>query len=126
MKRFAIVAAALALPLGGCAAIGGMALSSLVNATAPAAAVGNKVVIEGTRSLILAHNAYQGAVAVVTPLVNADAFDANQLTMIQSLSDNAVKLLDGADATLTEAQRAAAVFTIASQLNQVAAAARSN
>lgn len=124
MKRLVLIAAAFALPLGGCAAIAPAILSGIVSASNPAEAVGDKVLLEGTRALVLAHNAYQGATAVVTPLVRQDVFNATQLDMIETLSNQAVALLEGADGTLSEAERASGVFTIASQLNSIASAAR--
>jgi hypothetical protein len=67
----------------------------------------------------LAHNAYQGAAALITVPVKAKKFNNDQLDMIAKLNDRALALLNGADATLSIAERAASIMLIANQLNSI-------
>lgn len=119
MKRLAFVAA---LALAGCAgplltAVG--TVSDLISSPV-ATVVGDKVTLEATRGLVVAHNAYQGTTAVVTPLVQAGVFNRDQLLKIKALNDRAKALLEGADTTLTAAQRTAGVLSIVDELNRIA------
>lgn len=118
MKKL-ILAVAVAFSLSGCAAVLPAALDTVVSITKPAAAVSDKVVLEGTRGLILAHNAYQGAAALTTAAVRTKKFNNAQLDMIANLNDRALALLEGADTTLTVAERAASIMLIANQLNSI-------
>jgi hypothetical protein len=118
MKKL-ILSIAVAFSLSGCATMVGPALDAVVSISKPAASVGDKVVLEGTRGLILAHNAYQGAAALITVPVKAKKFNNDQLDMIAKLNDRALALLNGADATLSIAERAASIMLIANQLNSI-------
>lgn len=118
MKKL-VLSIAVAFSLSGCAAALPAALDTVVSITKPAAAVSDKVVLEGTRGLILANNAYQGAVALIKVPVQAKAFTPGQLDMIEHLNDQALALLEGADKTLTVAERAASLMLIANQLNSI-------
>ena len=113
-----IPALLLPLALSGCAVPA--AVETATAAIPVARAAGGTVTLEGTRALVIAHNAYQGAAAALVPLVEAGAFDAGQLARIRALSDRAAALLDGADSTLTAAERAARVLTVVDQLNRIA------
>lgn len=121
MKRTILLACSLAL--AGCAALPVVSaigtVSDLISSPA-ATVVGDKVTLEATRGLVIAHNAYQGATAVVTPLVQAGVFNRDQLLKIKALNDRAKALLEGADTTLTAAQRTAGVLSIVDELNRIA------
>lgn len=78
------------------------------------------VLIRGTQSLIIAHNAYQGAVAAVTPMVSAGVFNREQLDKLSSMSDRALHLLTKGDEGQSVASRAAEVFQIARDLDVIA------
>jgi hypothetical protein len=125
-KLCIIPALCCALLVQGCAALGAAsAIANLVDVAKPAAAVGDKVVLESTRGLILAHNAVQGSLAIVTPLIRARVLTAGQVDMVETLTNSAERLFAGADATLTVAQRAAGLMLIANQLASIADAANS-
>jgi hypothetical protein len=118
------VSALLALCLTACAGLAATALNTAVSIATPAAAVGDKVVLEGTRGLILAHNAVQGSLAVVTPLIRARALTNDQVNMVEVLVNQAEKLFAGGRTTLNAAERAASLMLIANQLAQIGAAGR--
>lgn len=109
---FAIVACAAALPLIT------TAVDVLGSRSTAVSVAADKVVIEGTRGLILAHNAYQAAANGVAPFVASKRFTPAQVDRIEALSNRAVFLLDKGDAGMTVAQRAAGVFAIADDLNR--------
>lgn len=122
VKSIRLVIASLAcFAMAACGAVGPIA-GAIVTASHPAAAVGDKVVLEGTRGLILAHNAVQGSLAVVTPLIRNRVLTADQVNLVESLVNQAERLFAGADATLTVAQRAASLMLIANQLSSIASA----
>lgn len=88
-----------------------------VVASAPVAtAVAGKVQLEGKRALILASNTYQAAGAIVVPLIKADRLTSAQVDRVEALNRQATRLLSGADAGLSLADRAAGIFTIADEL----------
>lgn len=118
MKKLVLCFAA-AISLSGCTTLVGPALDAAVSIAKPASAVGDKVVLEGTRGLILANNAYQGATALIAVPVRAKKFSNDQLDMIEKLNDRALALLQGADKTLSIAERAASIMLIANQLNSI-------
>lgn len=115
MKKFLIIAAAFALP--GCAAALPVALDTLVSIAKPAEAAGDKVVLEGTRGLILAHNAYQGVAQLATAAVKTGRLSSQQLDAIESANTRALALLNGADTTLSTAERVAGVLNAANEIN---------
>lgn len=119
MKKAFLLASCLAI--AGCAAPLLTAVTTVGDLiTRPVAtAVGDKVTLEATRGLIVAHNAYQGATAVLVPLVQAGAFTPEQLTRIKALNDRAKDLLGGADATLSAAERTAGILSIVDELNRI-------
>lgn len=122
MKALRAVALCLAaMSMTACAALAPLA-SIAVSASKPAVAVGDKVVLEGTRGLILAHNAVQGALAIITPLIRARVLTANQVNMVEVLTNQAERLFAGADTTLTVAERAASLMLVANQLTSIASA----
>lgn len=118
MKKV-FLALAVACSLSGCTALAGPVLDAAVSIAKPAATVGDKVVLEGTRGLILANNAYQGATALLIPVVKSKKLSSTQLDMIEKLNDRALALLEGADSTLSVAERAASLMLIANQLNSI-------
>ncbi len=120
MKRFALIVAALAMPLAGCAGLASTVLDGVVSVGQPAAAVGDKVVLEGTRSLILAHNAAQGAIAVVNPLVRNRVLTPAQVDRYEAIVNEVERLAITGRSTLTAADRATRLFNLADELNQMA------
>lgn len=113
-----------ALCLSACATLGagGAILDTVTSITSsPAVKVaGDKVQLEGKRGLVLASNAYQGAGALIVPLINADKLSAAQVDRVETLNKAAVRLLSGADTGLSIASRAAGVFSIADELTRIA------
>lgn len=110
----------LSLALSGCATLVGPALDAAVSVAKPSAAIGDKVVIEGKRSLILASNAYQAAGAIVVPLIDADKLTREQVQFVADTNRKVADLLRGADTGLSLAERAAAIFNHASALEGLA------
>lgn len=78
------------------------------------------VVIRGTQSLIVAHNAYQGAAAALTPLVRAGVLPQGALDQIAKLNDRAIHLLEKGDAGQSVASRASEVIQISRDLDVIA------
>lgn len=117
MKRMLIIAAAFSMT--GCAAALPAALDTLVSVAKPAEAVSDKVVLEGTRGLILAHNSAQGAMALVTPLVRARALSPAQVDQYERLVNDVEKYAVAGRTTLTAAERATALFNIANELTLI-------
>jgi hypothetical protein len=115
MRKLFIIAAALTLP--ACAAAIPAALDTLVSIAKPADAVGDKVVLEGTRGLILAHNAYQGAAAAAKVAVESNRLSPAQVDRIASANRRAYDLLNQADTTLSTAERVAAVLNAVNEMN---------
>jgi hypothetical protein len=120
------VTALVALCLSACAAVVPALnlLDTAVSVTKPAAAVGDKVVLEGTRGLILAHNAVQGSLAVLTPLIRARKLTNDQVNMVEVLINQAERLFAGTGAALSVAERTASLLLVANQLSQIGATTR--
>jgi hypothetical protein len=120
MKKISIALAAVAL--SGCAAMSAIsAASSVVSALSPAASAGaDRVVLEGTRGLVLANNAYQGASAALVPLINNGKLTRDQLLRVRDIDNQVYGLLTKADSGLTEAQRVAKALNLVDELNRMA------
>lgn len=118
MKKLFLLAG-VALSLSGCASVGGALLSSVLTASTPVAAVGDKVVFEGTKGLAVAADAYTGVTLLIKAAVTHGAFTDGQLAMIRTLNDQAIKLINGADTSLTVAERAASLGLIVTQLHSI-------
>lgn len=101
-----------------CAAIG-PAVAVFGSISPSVHATGDKVILNGTRALILANNAYQGAALSVAPFVAAKRFTPSDVNRIEKLNDRALQLLQEGDAGMTVAQRAAGVFAIADELTRL-------
>lgn len=108
MKKLFLIAAALALP--GCAAALPTVIDTVVSLAKPAEAVGDKVVLEGTRGLVVAHNGYQAAAALAAAAVRSDKLNPSQVDMIEKADAEVGYYMDGAGKALPMAQRAAAVI----------------
>jgi hypothetical protein len=108
MKKLPIILAALALP--GCAAALPAAIDTIVSLARPAEAVGDKVVLEGTRGLIIAHNGYQAAAALAAAAVRSDKLNPSQVDMIEKADAEVARVMSGAGATLSAAERTAAIL----------------
>lgn len=125
LKSFRLAVACLvAVSLSACGGLATTALNTAVSVATPAAAVGDKVVLEGTRGLVLAHNAFQGSLAIVTPLIRARKLTPDQVSMVETLINGAERLFAGTGTALTVAERAASLMLMANQLSQIAGAAR--
>lgn len=123
MRKLALIAIPLLLSLSGCAALGAAgAIANIVSIATPAKAVGDTVVLEGTRALVLAHNAVQGALAIVTPLIKARALSEDQVNRVEALVDQADRLFDKSDKALSDAERAASLMLVANELATIQAA----
>lgn len=111
-----------AFSLVGCAAAGALeALSTVAASVAtPAQAVGDKVVVEGTRGLILAHNAAQGGIALVNPLVRNRVLTSAQVDRYEQIINEVEQLAVTGRTTLTVAERTARLFNLANELNRMA------
>ncbi|MBA2717734.1 MAG: hypothetical protein H0U52_00635 [Chloroflexi bacterium] len=94
-------------------------MSSITSSPAVKVA-GDKVQLEGKRALVLASNAYQGAGALIVPLINADKLSVAQVNRVEALNKAAVRLLEGSDKGLSLAGRAAGIFSIADELTRIA------
>jgi hypothetical protein len=122
MKRMIVLIGA-ALLLTSCAAVP-MALSAASTlataANSPTVQVINgKVQLEGKRGLALASNAYQGASALLVPLIDADKLSPATVDRIDVLHHKVAALLAGTDKTLTLAQRTAEIFGMTDELNRI-------
>ena len=115
--RIGLVALA-ACAMSACATLG-TAVSVLGTVSPAVHTTSDKVVLEGTRALVLANNAYQAAANGIAPFVAAHAFTPAQVDRIEALSNRANDLLQKGDVGLTQAQRAAEVFAIADELAQL-------
>lgn len=85
---------------------------------------GDTLVLNGTKSLIIASNAYQGAAAAITPLVAAGVFDAEQLARIRTLNSRAFNSLELGRQGINTASRAAEVFDVVAELDLLAGVRR--
>lgn len=119
MKRIVLSIAA-ALSLGACAAAIPAALDTLVSIARPAASTGDKVVLEGTRGLILAHNAFQGANALVIPLVRSGRLSSAQVDRYEQALNRVEQIAPQARSGLSAADRATEMFNFADELNRMA------
>lgn len=118
MKKL-VLCCAVAVSLSGCATLAGPVLDTLVSVSKPAAATGDKVVVEGTRGLILAHNAAQAGIALVNPLVRNRVLTSAQVDRYEQIINEVEKLAVTGRTTLTVAQRTAALFNLADELNKL-------
>lgn len=114
MKKLFIFAAVLSL--SACDPAVGISDSVPVAQGSSISVAGNKVILEGTRGLLLAHNAYQGAAYAVAPLVRTGKLPAETVNRIEVLNEKAIALLRGADSTQSIASRSANLFAIADEL----------
>lgn len=118
MKKL-VLAAALFAALPACAAL--TTAIPIVTSLAPAASdASGKVILEGTRGLIIANNAYQGATAALIPLVKNGKLSREQLQRIAEIDNKAYALLSTSGNGLTQAQRAAQVLNMVDELNRIA------
>jgi hypothetical protein len=108
MKKLLIIGAALALP--GCAAALPIALDSAVSILKPAAPIGDKVVLEGTRGLIIAHNGYQAAARLAAAFIRSDRATPAQVDAIEKADAQVYYYLNGAGRALPIAERTAAII----------------
>jgi hypothetical protein len=117
MKKL-LLAIGVAISLSGCQTAASV-LGGVVSDSTPVAAVSDKVVLQGTKGLAVAADAYAGAADSVAIAVKAGHFNDDQLRTIQALNDRALALLKGSDSTLSYAQRAAGVMLVVTQLHAI-------
>lgn len=115
MKRTLILLSAASL--ASCTTLG--AIGTAVSAITPAAAVGDKVVVEGTRGLILAHNAAQAGIAVVNPLVRNRVLTEAQVDRYEQIVNDIERYSVTGRTTLSVAERTAQLFNLADELNKM-------
>jgi hypothetical protein len=113
-----VLSLSLALSLSGCAAALPI-LGGLSSVGSGISASSDKVLLEGTTALTIATDAYTGVATLVTAAVNHGAFTPTQLQMISTLNDQALKLINGADTSLSAAERAASLGLIVTQLHSI-------
>lgn len=122
LKRLLILpifAAALVASCGvGSATTGPPVPVSVNQGSGIAEAVGDTVMVPATQSLIVAHNAYQGAAAAVTAYANSGAMTPGQASRLRALNDQAFALLEKGGDGLSIADRAAGVFNIVAEINR--------
>jgi hypothetical protein len=106
--RTLLIASALAL--SGCAAVAPTVIDTIVSLAKPAEAVGDKVVLEGTRGLVIAHNGYQAALALASAAVRSDKLNPSQVDMIEKADAQVAYYMTGAGKVLPMAERAAAIL----------------
>jgi hypothetical protein len=111
MKRVYLIAS-LSLALAACQ-------TTQPISTAPIQVVSDQVVLQGTRGLILAHNAYQGAAAIVAPLVRSKQLSPATVDRIEVLNEKARVLFTGADKAQSLADRTAGLLEIANELLKI-------
>jgi predicted small secreted protein len=112
MKKVLAAIAALSLCTGGCATLQG-ALGS-----APQAA--GTAVQDGAKALIVAHNGFQAAEALVAPLIRSRALTASQVDLVGRIVDRADALFTTAGNGLSDAERAQQIIALTAQLNALA------
>jgi hypothetical protein len=81
----------------------------------------DSVTLSGAKALAIAADAYAGVSSSIAAAVRADTphLTNGQLLMIKTLNDQAIRLIDGADTSLTVAQRAASLSLIVTQLHSI-------
>lgn len=119
MRRLTLAVAA-ALSLSACVGPLATVASVATSVLTPAAPIGDKVVVNGTRGLILAHNAVQGAIAIVNPLVRNRVLTAEQVNRYEAILNRVEELAVTGRTTLTAAQRTAEMLNLANELNRMA------
>lgn len=108
MRRLALALAA-ACSLASCAVPSGQ----------PVQTAGTSVIIQGSTALAIAADAYAGVANLLQSAVEEGAFSKDQLRMIDTLNDQALKLLQSSNTGLTAAQRAASLVLIVTQLRSI-------
>lgn len=119
MKKAFPLCVAVGISLSGCATLAAVA-PSVVSAVTPAAATGDKIVLEGTRGLVLANNAYQGASAALVPLINNGKLSREQLLRVRDIDNRIYVLLVAGGNGKTQAQRVAETLNLVDELNRIA------
>ena len=89
-----------------------------VTAIAPISSAGDKVVLEGTRALILAHNAYQAAAEAGVLAVKSGKLSPAQLDALSKANDRALALLGDASSGISAADKAAGIFAAVNDMNK--------
>jgi hypothetical protein len=92
-----------------------------VNSTTPAVAIGDKVLVQGANALADAADAYSVVAATATAVIKAGVpkLTDDQVRMIRVLNNQAIGYINGADATLSVAERAANLTLVVSQLRSI-------
>lgn len=112
----ALIVAVAALSLQACTPA---LLSTAVSIATPAAAAGDKVVVEGTRGLILAHNAAQAGIALVNPLVRSRVLTSAQVDRYEQIINQIEEYGPKGSSALSVAERATRLFNLADELNKM-------
>lgn len=120
LKLAVLGALAFAITACGVLSLASSAASVLGTHSTSVSSTADKVIIEGTRGLILANNAYQAAANGLAPFVANKRFPPATVDRIEKLNNRALFLLQQGDAGMTAAQRAAGVFAIADELSALA------
>lgn len=111
-----VMLAAAMLP--ACAAVAPM-LGTIGTVSDAISSRGNTVLLGGTKGLLMAHNAYQGAAAIATVAVKSGRLSGNQLNSLDRLNDQALAILVGARSARDQAKAAAELFTIVDRINDL-------
>lgn len=111
MKKLLISLTACSLAVSACTTPS--AGTSGVQATA------DVVVLNGTKALVIATDAYTAAANAAAVAVKAGHLNNDQLRMIDTLNDQALAYINGADTALSVAQRAAGLSLVVTQLHSI-------
>ena len=103
MKKAFPLCVAVGISLSGCATLAAVA-PSVVSAVTPAAATGDKIVLEGTRGLVLANG----------------KLSREQLLRVRDIDNRIYVLLVAGGNGKTQAQRVAETLNLVDELNRIA------
>lgn len=107
-----------ALALSGC--LGVASAVSVLGSVAPhVQTAGNKVVMEGTRALIIAHNAYQFVGRTAAAAIRTGKVPPATVDRIEKLNDRAGAILEGGGAAQNAASRAAELLAITDEMQRL-------
>lgn len=117
MKKLFLLLIPLSLATSSCTALG--AAGAVLGVGDGISASSDKVVLQGTKALAIAADAYAGAASSAAVVVRGGHLSNAQVTKLRELNDKALKLINQADTGLSYAQRAAQVYSIIGELHSV-------
>jgi len=112
-----------AMCLSGCGA--GLAVNSVASVAAPVVEAivtqGDTVLVKGKQSLIVAEYAYNGAAAVVLPMLESRAIHGENATRVRAVNQFINEWLEKGYAASTDAERALAAAKVMQGVTQLEA-----